>query len=59
MEAQELARAKLSVAETRRQASARRARESRLSGSAGARKAVAQDFAAVNDTEAHRARRPS
>lgn len=55
MEAEELARAKLAAAQTVRQTKARRAREAAMKGSPAARKALAQDFAAVNDVERFRA----
>lgn len=55
MEAQELARAKLSAQQTKRQKAARRNRERRLTGSRAARQALAQDFSAVSEAERHRA----
>lgn len=50
MEAAERQRAALSVAQTRRQASARRDREHRLAGSTAARRELAEDFAALTRT---------
>lgn len=53
--AAELARAKLSARQANTQAKARRSRERRLKGNPAARKALAQDYAAVSDVEARRA----
>lgn len=57
MEAEELARAKLSAQQTARQATARRNRERRLSGSTAARRALAADYAPVNDRERARVKK--
>lgn len=57
MEAEELARAKLSASQGKNQAKARRARERRLRGNPAARKALAQDYAAVSEKERLRAER--
>lgn len=57
MEAQELAKAKLSARQTKTQGKARRARERRLKGDPAARKALAQDYAAVSERERRRAGR--
>lgn len=54
--ADELARARLSVAQETRQRAARRSREGALRGDAAARKALAADFAPVNPLESYRAR---
>lgn len=57
MEAEELAKAKLSARQTKTQRQARRARERRLKGDPGARRELAQDYAAVNEKERRRAGR--
>lgn len=56
MEAEELARATEAARQTKRQAAARRTRETRLKGSPAARRELAQDYAAVNEKERRRAR---
>jgi hypothetical protein len=55
MAADELARARLSVAQGTRQRAARRARETSMQGSSAARKALAADYAPVSTKEAYRA----
>lgn len=57
MEAAELARAQASQRSEKTQKAARRTRESRLKGNPAARKALAQDYAAVNAKERNRAER--
>lgn len=57
MEAQELERARLSVAQDRRRAEAHRARERAMKGDDSARRELAKDYAAVNDKERARAQR--
>lgn len=57
MEAEELARATEALRQGKRQARARRARERRMTGSRGARNALAKDYAATTDAERLRAAR--
>ena len=57
MEAAELERARLSVQQERRQVQARRDRERAMKGDESARRALAKDYAAMNEKERARAQR--